>query len=534
VKREGERSLRVKQIATGSEVTVVPARAGIFFDSPVFTPDGNFLYYNQTDPANPNNTNLYAAPSLGGPARQILTNVQGAVTFSPEGKHMAYVRSAARNNQARGEDQLLVSNIDGREEHIISTRKLIKGSNIGYYGDPSWSPSGGHICIDAPVEDGKSLRDTILDLTPSGKVAREIRVPLEMSIHALACFVESSHVPFVASDKTSGSRGQIWFQPYPAGKPVRITNDLDHYGPLSLTADGKTFVTTQQRRSATVYVGESPAVLRDKIAWRLRPVSTEQAMGLTLSWTASGKLLQSDFFSRSYESAADGTERVRLAGGDSIDWFPIACGSGDTIVLARVVEVNNVTNLWRLDGLTGGLRQLTFGKLEFFHDCTADGKWVIYNGLDPNDGLTRIFKVATDGGAAVEVARGNVSSLKVSPDGKSMAYFRVDGEGANAKLKFIVQSLEGETQQKELEAPAGSEDIGWTPDGHALTYLLTEGSAQNLYMQPLAGGKPVRLMHFDDEPSYIAAYSWSRDGKKIAITRSRLNDTDVVMFSGFH
>jgi hypothetical protein len=76
--------------------------------------------------------------------------------------------------------------------------------------------------------------------------------------------------------------------------------------------------------------------------------------------------------------------------------------------------------------------------------------------------------------------------------------------------------------------------IGWTPDGHALTSLLTEGSAQNLNMQPLSGGKPVRLMHFDDEPSFIAAYSWSRDGKKIAITRSRFNDTDVVMFSGFH
>ena len=31
----------------------------------------------------------------------------------------------------------------------------------------------------------------------------------------------------------------------------------------------------------------------------------------------------------------------------------------------------------------------------------------------------------------------------------------------------------------------------------------------------------------------IIAYAWSRDGKKIAITRSRYNDQDVVMFSGF-
>jgi hypothetical protein len=30
-----------------------------------------------------------------------------------------------------------------------------------------------------------------------------------------------------------------------------------------------------------------------------------------------------------------------------------------------------------------------------------------------------------------------------------------------------------------------------------------------------------------------AAYAWPRDGKKIAISRARYAETDVVMFSGF-
>jgi len=29
------------------------------------------------------------------------------------------------------------------------------------------------------------------------------------------------------------------------------------------------------------------------------------------------------------------------------------------------------------------------------------------------------------------------------------------------------------------------------------------------------------------------AYAWSRDSKRIAVTRARFNKTDVVMFSGF-
>jgi hypothetical protein len=31
----------------------------------------------------------------------------------------------------------------------------------------------------------------------------------------------------------------------------------------------------------------------------------------------------------------------------------------------------------------------------------------------------------------------------------------------------------------------------------------------------------------------VDAYAWSRDGKKIAVTRARYNSTDVVMFTNF-
>jgi len=86
---------------------------------------------------------------------------------------------------------------------------------------------------------------------------------------------------------------------------------------------------------------------------------------------------------------------------------------------------------------------------------------------------------------------------------------------------------------QEIDAAADSGNPGWTPDGRAVAYLHTVGSTRNLYMQPLTGGAPIQLTHFDTEPSLVLAYAWSRDGKKFAITRARYNDTDVVMFSGF-
>jgi Tol biopolymer transport system component len=214
---------------------------------------------------------------------------------------------------------------------------------------------------------------------------------------------------------------------------------------------------------------------------------------------------------------------------------PNACGSGDEVVLSRVLE-SNTADLWRLNIATGELKQLTFGKDDEYPSCTPDGKWVVYGGFAGADSLRHIFKVSTDGGTPAELAKGRVFYPSVSPDGASVAYGRMDGQGASAKSKFVVQKLEGGAPLQEIDVPStyNWSQLGWTPDGRALTYVdNTTGNTQNVYMQPLTGGPRVQLTHFDSEPAVVPAYARSRDGKKIAITRARYNDTDVVLFSGF-
>jgi Tol biopolymer transport system component len=61
---------------------------------------------------------------------------------------------------------------------------------------------------------------------------------------------------------------------------------------------------------------------------------------------------------------------------------------------------------------------------------------------------------------------------------------------------------------------------------------FSSGKSQ-VYMQPVSGGPPVLLLHFDSEPISVVALAWSRDGKKIAITRAVDLNTDVVMFNNF-
>ena len=525
-RREGERSLRVKQVATGSEVTVVPPQPGQFGSGANFSPDGNYLFYTHTDPANPRNVNLYSVPTLGGVSRQIVSDVASAAAFSPDGKRIVYRRLI----RDKGEDQILIANADGTGEQVIFRRAEDQGQ--GLVTDPSWAVASNLIAVGA-FDTGENKITSILIFTPEGKLIKSFSLPTLLI--AVAWLPDGSGLFFVAAEKSTGLRWQVWFQPFPVGDPIKISNDLSMYFSLSVTGEGKAFVTIQESPAASIWVGDSPAALTDNISWKLTSISTERATGYDLSWTATGKLVQKDAAWHIYLTAADGSQRVRLLENDKVIFAARACGPGEMVVVGRVLE-DNTPNLWRLNAATGELKQLTFAKDVEKGSCTPDGKWVLYTEEQASGGIGHLFKISIDGGTPVELAHGTNFSPVTSPDGKLIAYGRTDGQGASAKSKIVLQGLDDGAISKEIELPAtySWHELGWTPDGRALTYVhSTTDGVENLYMQPLAGGPPVQLTHFNSEPALVAAYSWSQDGKKFAITRARSNDSDVVMFSGF-
>ncbi len=452
-RREGERSLRVKQVATGSEVTVVPPQAGDFDSGATFTPDGNYLYYTHTDPSNPINVNLYSVPSLGGTPRQIVSDVSSSAAFSPDGKRMAYRRII----RAKAEDQLLVANADGSGEQVIFQEPM-RGGN-GMYTDPSWSAN--NLISVGGFATRKDQISSIRVFTSEGKLVKEF--PLSSLVTAQAWGPGASGIFFVSGEKSQGMRFQISFQPYQSGEQFKISNDLSQYASLSVTGDGKSFVTTQQRPSATIYVADSPPVLNGKIDWKLIPISTEQATGYDLEWTASGKLLQRDSAMHFYVSNADGSGRTRLLENDGVDFFARACGTGNLIIISRVLEENE-PNLWRLNLATGELKQLTSGVDIEKGACTPDAKWVVYN---DNVGSSQgaIFKVPVDGGDRVELASGTSFSPPISPDGQKIAYGKTEGQGPSARSKILIQRLDNGkiTEEIKLATQYEWQKLAWTP-----------------------------------------------------------------------
>jgi hypothetical protein len=71
----------------------------------------------------------------------------------------------------------------------------------------------------------------------------------------------------------------------------------------------------------------------------------------------------------------------------------------------------------------------------------------------------------------------------------------------------------------------------WTPDSRGLAGIRTEQGVDNLVFLPLDGG-PVRPLT-DFPADRIVSFDWSRDGRRLALSRGR-SMRDVVMFSDFH
>jgi Tol biopolymer transport system component len=358
-------------------------------------------------------------------------------------------------------------------------------------------------------------------------------------VTSVAWLPDNSGLFFIADALAMGYRGQVWFQPYPNGAPSKVSNDLSSYGgynagSLSVTADGDSLLVTQTQWRATTYVGETPPVLNDKAQWRFVPISTEQAGGNSLSWTGDARLIQDDLLSRLYLTAADGTNRVRILG-DGLNVWATACGSKDAVVLVRILKEKS-PGLWRLNSFTGEAAEIPNTTLGDTPSCTPDGQSIVFLELGTKDGIRRILRISTKNSALQELDRGMLMPPTISPDGKFVAYRKDDV--TNGGFRFIVKSLDGGAPLREIEGPSSFSEyrwLSWSPDGRALTFVQpgTNARSDQLFMLPLSGDHVVQLTHFDSEPMGIAAYAWSRDGKKLAISRYPLNDTDAVMFSGF-
>jgi len=506
---EGTQSLWVRQTATRSDIRIIPPTAE-YYVGLTFSPDGNYVYYVRTPRAYVSGA-LYQIPALGGESRKVAERVDSPVAFSPEGKRAAFIRENPGSETA-----LMVTGADGTGERQISARKI---PDPFVESGMAWSPDGKSIAIGA-YSGGECY---VMTVQISDGSVKRVGARGWRHILKVAWLADSSGLALAAMEDPNAPV-QIWNLSYPDGPARRITNDLNDYVDLDVTADSSVLVTVLRELRSNLWLDSGSTASQSKQIG-FSAATQEGLFGLT--WTAEGRIAYASLATGRRElwvMGADGSHPRQLTSDADLQFFssPSSCPDG-TILYAS--GVYGSANIWRIDSDGGNRKQLTQGGTNGAPSCSPDGKWAVFNASHGGD--YALWRVPIQGGTSEQLTNYASSYPSVSPDGNWVAFNDYAQPGAT-RIGVIPFAGGQPVRTFDFTASgfAGYPIIHWTQDGRNLTYIRDLKGVSNLWAQPLDGGPPKQLTDFT--AGQIFNFAWSKDGHQLALARGS-QTSDVVL-----
>src|ERR1700692_2561541 len=111
----------MRQIAAATQVQIVAPEPKMEIRGATVTPDGNFVDFVR-GPATVVSVELWRVPFLGGVPKRLIDSIASRIGWSPDGQHMAFLRSPNVNSVAPVNPALIVADSDGSHERAAALR----------------------------------------------------------------------------------------------------------------------------------------------------------------------------------------------------------------------------------------------------------------------------------------------------------------------------------------------------------------------------------------------------------------------------
>lgn len=511
----GQQGLFLRQVQGTHPIALAPSTP-VDFWGVAFARDGQSIYYGLRTKTETLGA-LYQIPVLGGTPRLLLREIDSAITQSPDGSRIAYLRV---DPGQRGASSLMTAGADGSSPHALVTMHPPDFFAPGFFVAPCWSPDGARISAFVRSSATRQARLMTFDVATGAPQTFGSRY---VDGTFTAWLPDGSGILYTAVEPgtfTTGNGGQIFLQPYPAGAPRRITSDLQDYRNISVTADGRTFVTVGFDAGSRVWMvstadGSARPVADERYdgAWGVTWLPDSSAIVYSHSVNGSNQL---------WRMNPDGGDKRELVSTGSVGWPAV---SPDGRTLTFVGSRGDQTGIWRAnaDGSSPALLAPVVGAQSLVF--APDGRSVFFTA--PLTGQPSTYRLAIDGGAPQRIDA-LLFRAGISPDGTRLAgvYRREE----RSPLELGIVSLSGARLQgfPDVYFATGTGTVQWDRKGEALLYTTAE--RMNVWRQPLAGGAPQKVTNFSD--LVISRFAVSPDGRSIALSRGSVT-RDAYLVSNF-
>jgi serine/threonine protein kinase len=511
----GEASLWLRNVATNSDTQILPPSQAIY-QSLVFSPDANHIYFRQAVNKAASVFNLYRAPVLGGTPQQIAGDVDTDIAFSPDATRIAYSRGG---DPVVGQWRILSANLDGSDERILH----IEPDAAFPPQSLSWSLDGTLIAYSLFVSN-KSLSGIGL-LNLSNSKTSVLAAFKDKFINEIRWSPDDRGLVMIYHARPNLDKGQVGYVAYPDGAFHPITRDTNSYSTLTVSSDFRTLATVEVQTASALYL--LPVSGLSEPPPSPAPFFLPQFHGFL--WDGEGVL---QVFDGQNLMQIDGAGNRKTLTNDSRALLASAepCGKKYLVATWAFHGDANEPEVWRLSVDGAAPLQLTSGAANFRPFCSPDGKWVYYSERVTN----RIMRVSVNGGRSEVVPGSEIPNeffgappVTLSPDGKRMP-FVVGVPPAQTRIRMVTLDAGPHPPTSTLipDPRSSGSFVRFTPDGKSLAYAILENGVENLWVQPLDGSPGKQITNFRTES--VSDFRWSPDGKTLGLVRVN-TQSDIVL-----
>lgn len=514
---DGRSGLILSQIDTGMErVLVEMDEQGI--RSPVFSPDGVYIYFAMTAPEiNMSITaisDLYRISQLGGNPQKLTEGIMARrFAVSPDGNRVAFKRAA-------GDSTLVVTmNTDGSGERTIfpDSRSLTVTCCL------TWSRGGDAVVISR--RDPESNHTVLVAIPSGGGEPRKVGKTDWQAVQDLLALPDGSGYLVVGTPVTEKMdlNSNVWIESETAGLKA-VTDDITNYYQVSSNDAG-------DKLALTYYSAKRILRLVDlNEDGRGRNISTDVVARGRVAWAAPGKLVVNQQAGNSVRLVeVDLATRRNNNIPTKVEYVSELDVSDDGRQLAYTSFEGREDYVW-VAGIDGSSpRRLTAdGERETYPHFAPDGSWLVTNVKSAADQPWRIRRHSLTDGSFREIWDGPALGPRVSPDGSTIVAAFFDTDLGGYRLGTIPS---GGGEPAYLDIDPKYEFLDWNPDGESLTCYLQGDGILTVCDVPLDGSVPRPVTELEVGSDKITGMAWNAAGDSLAVCLQSAT-FDVLLVEG--